>query len=132
VFGKIILKTSRFVELTLGEPKITFFLDKFKFYGMFGNRSNSGSYHKFINSMKNKTRFKGNKLISAKEIIDRFHITYQTINHYTDFGLLPLVFKKGNVRFYDSKQVKQRLNKITELASEGYSLRLIRKKLIGI
>ena len=110
---------------------------------MFGNRSNYGSYHKFINSMKNKTRFsrhsgippkavKGNKLISAKEIMDRFYITYQTVNHYTDFGLLPLVFKKGNVRFYDSKQVKQRLNKITKLASEGYSLRLIRKKLIGI
>ena len=82
--------------------------------------------------MKNKTRFKGNKLISAKEIMDKFHISYQTVNHYTDFGLLPLVFKKGNVRFYNKEQVKQRLVKITKLAHEGYSLRLIRKKLIGI
>lgn len=85
-----------------------------------------------INSTQNKTRFKGNKLISAKEIMDRFHISYQTVNHYTDFGLLPLVLKKGNVRFYDKEQVKQRLTEITKLASEGYSLRLIRKKLIGI
>lgn len=85
-----------------------------------------------IKLRKNKAKFKGNKLISAKEIMDRFHISYQTVNHYTDFGLLPLVLKKGNVRFYDKEQVKQRLTKITELASEGYSLRLIRKKLIGI
>lgn len=81
---------------------------------------------------KNKTKFRGNKFISAKEIIDEFHVSYQTVNHYTDFGLLPLVFKKGNVRFYDKQQVKKRLPEITRLAGEGYSLRLIRKQLIGI
>ena len=72
------------------------------------------------------------KLISAKEITSRYNITYQTVNHYTDFGLLPMVEKKGNIRFYDSSQVRYRLEQITKLASEGYSLRLIRRKLAGI
>lgn len=79
-----------------------------------------------------KTGFKQHSLISAKEIMAKFRLSYQTINHYTNFGLLPLVFKKGNVRFYDRGLVKERLVKINKLAKEGYSLYLIRKKLIGI
>lgn len=72
------------------------------------------------------------KLISAKDITAKYNITYQTVNHYTDFGLLPLIIKKGNVRFYDEGIVKFRLTRILKLAQEGYSLRLIRKKLVGI
>lgn len=72
------------------------------------------------------------KVISAKEIVKKYNITYQTVNHYTDFGLLPVVMKKGNVRFYDSEVVDRNLKQIEELKKEGYSLRLIRKKLIGI
>ncbi len=72
------------------------------------------------------------KLISAKEICARYGITYQTVNHYTDFGLLPLIIKKGNVRFYDEAIVRYRLGRILKLSQEGYSLRLIRKKLVGI
>jgi DNA-binding transcriptional MerR regulator len=72
------------------------------------------------------------KLISAKEITAKFDITYQTVNHYTDLGLLTLVCKKGNVRFYEDAQVRRRLNMVTQLSQEGYSLRLIRKKLLGI
>jgi DNA-binding transcriptional MerR regulator len=71
-------------------------------------------------------------LISAKDIIAKYHLTYQTINYYTDFGLLSMVCKKGNVRYYDGLQVRQRLVKITKLSREGYSLRLIRRKLLGI
>ncbi|MDD5730455.1 MAG: MerR family transcriptional regulator [Candidatus Omnitrophica bacterium] len=71
------------------------------------------------------------RLIAAKGIMDKYNLTYQTINHYTNFGLLPLAFKKGNVRFYDEAQTRQRLATITKLAREGYSLRLIRKKLSG-
>ncbi len=71
------------------------------------------------------------KLISAKEIAVKYHVTYQTINHYTNLGLLPLVCKKGNVRLYDRGQLGRRLSTITKLANEGYSLRLIRKKLLG-
>jgi DNA-binding transcriptional MerR regulator len=75
---------------------------------------------------------KTGKLISAKEITAKYNISYQTVNHYTDFGLLPMVIKKGNIRFYDNSQVKSRLSRIAKLASEGYSLRLIRRKLLGI
>jgi DNA-binding transcriptional MerR regulator len=71
-------------------------------------------------------------MISAKEIVSGFGISYQTVNHYTDFGLLPVMAKKGNVRFYDRSLVEARLKKIKELVQEGYSLRLIRKRLIGI
>jgi DNA-binding transcriptional MerR regulator len=72
------------------------------------------------------------KLISAKEITSKYNISYQTVNHYTDFGLFTLVLKKGNVRFYDENQIRYRINRITKLTREGYSLRLIRKKLLGI
>jgi len=71
------------------------------------------------------------KLISAKEIIKKHQITYQTINHYTNFGLIHVVTKKGNVRLYDEFQIRDRLTKITRLVSEGYPLRLISKKLNG-
>ncbi len=73
-----------------------------------------------------------NRIISAKEISRAYHITYQTVNHYTDLGLLPISSKKGNVRFYNGSIVAKRLKEIKDFAKEGYSLRLIRKKLIGI
>jgi len=78
------------------------------------------------------TKEKNNRLISAKEIVSTFHITYQTVNHYTDFGLLPVLTRKGNMRCYDRQLITKRLKEINILAKEGYSLRLIRKRLIGI
>jgi DNA-binding transcriptional MerR regulator len=71
-------------------------------------------------------------MISAKDIVKTYNISYQTVNHYTDFGLLQVMAKKGNVRFYDKEVVEKRLNEILTLVGEGYSLRLIRKRLIGI
>ena len=71
------------------------------------------------------------KLISAKDIIKKYQITYQTVNHYTNFGLLHVVTKKGNVRFYDGSRIKERLIKIGRLVGEGYPLRLISKMLNG-
>jgi len=73
-----------------------------------------------------------NKMISAKDIVKTYNISYQTVNHYTDFGLLQILAKKGNVRFYDKDVVAKRLKQISALVGEGYSLRLIRKRLIGI
>jgi DNA-binding transcriptional MerR regulator len=75
---------------------------------------------------------KQNKMLSAREIMKEYNLTYQTINHYTDFGLLPVALKKGNVRFYDRNILEERLKKIKKLTEEGYSLGLIRKQLIGI
>lgn len=73
-----------------------------------------------------------NMVISARQIVNKFHISYQIVNRYTDFGLLRVAFKKGTVRFYKKKEVRDRLTKIAKLAREGYSLRLIRRKLIGL
>lgn len=69
------------------------------------------------------------KLISAKDIMKKYDISYQTINYYTNFGLLDVVTKKGNVRVYDEADTRKRLERIAYLISEGYPLRLIRKKL---
>lgn len=71
------------------------------------------------------------QLISAKGILNRYNLSYQTLNHYTDFGLLPVSQKVRNQRFYDRKLVDRRIKQILTLKREGYSLRLIRKKLIG-
>jgi len=81
-------------------------------------------------SVKNNNHRK--KMISAQDIMKQYRISYQTVNHYTDFGLLPVSAKRGNVRFYDKRIISQRMKKIRMLMEEGYSLRLIRKKLLGI
>ena len=72
------------------------------------------------------------KLITAKEISARFGLSYQVINRYTDAGLLSIVIKKGNIRLYNREQVTKRIRQIQDLIREGYSLVLIRKKLVGI
>ena len=71
-------------------------------------------------------------LITAGEIVQKFGVTYQAVNHYTNLGLLQVVTKSGNMRMYARSKVKNRLVKISSLVNEGYSLRLIRKKLIGV
>jgi len=71
------------------------------------------------------------KLISAKDIMKEFNISYQTINNYTDRGFLNVVAKRSRKRMYDYNEVKERLAKITEWVNEGYALRLIRKMLNG-
>jgi DNA-binding transcriptional MerR regulator len=73
-----------------------------------------------------------NKFITAKEIANKYGISYQIINRYSDAGLLSVVFKKNNIRFYDRRLAHRRMERITNLKKEGYSLTLIRKKLLGI
>jgi len=77
-------------------------------------------------------RKSNSSFISAAEITRKFHITYQAVNHYTNLGLLDVVTKNGNVRMYDRGEVRRRLEKIAQLVREGYSLRLIRRKLTGL
>jgi DNA-binding transcriptional MerR regulator len=72
------------------------------------------------------------KFITVKEISRQYGLSYQIVNRYSDAGLLSVAFKKGNVRYYDRKQVARRLPQVSALAREGYSLMLIRKKLMGI
>ncbi len=82
--------------------------------------------------MTKKDKNTDHKALSVKDIMKLYRLTYQTVNHYTDFGLLPISTKRGNVRFYDRRVIVKRMKKIKGLMGEGYSLRLIRKKLIGI
>ncbi len=67
------------------------------------------------------------KIISALEISKKYHISYQTINHYTNLGLLMIKKREGNGRFYLESEIKSRLEKINKLKNEGYPLRIIRK-----
>ncbi len=64
-------------------------------------------------------------MISPDLITKKFSISYQTINYYTNLGLLTVRKKQGNSRLYDSEEVKRSLAKITELKNQGYSLKLI-------
>jgi len=56
-------------------------------------------------------------------------MSYQTINYYTNLGLLVVKKRKGNGRLYENKDVKERLLRITSLKDKGYPLRLIQKML---
>ncbi|MCX5711980.1 MAG: MerR family transcriptional regulator [Candidatus Omnitrophica bacterium] len=67
--------------------------------------------------------------ISAKEVVKKFNISYHTVNYYTTMGLLTILGRKGNERFYDEAQTRQRLGEIFRLIQEGYPLHLIRKKI---
>jgi len=64
-------------------------------------------------------------MISPREMVKRYNISYQTINNYTNLGLLVVRRRKGNGRLYKQEEVRQRLEKIAKLKSRGYPLRLI-------
>ncbi len=70
-------------------------------------------------------------IISAMEVVRKYNISYQTLNHYTNFGLLNAVRKRGsgNKRFYNAAEVEGNLNKIDELKGKGYPLKIIAKML---
>ncbi|MDD3150757.1 MAG: MerR family transcriptional regulator [Candidatus Gastranaerophilales bacterium] len=71
------------------------------------------------------------KLISSSEITKKYNLSYQTLNYYTNLGLLETVKKEGNKRFYNEDTVKVNLEKIQAMKNEGYTLALIRKRLIS-
>ena len=72
------------------------------------------------------------KLITSKEISDRFDISYPTVTHYTNMGFFRVVAKRGNKRLYSEDEVKACLTKIKEKVNEGYPLRLIRDSLFKV
>jgi len=63
--------------------------------------------------------------ISALEITKKFSISYQTLNYYTNLGLLHSSKRKGNKRLYVESEVKDRLSRIDRLKDEGYPLKII-------
>jgi len=68
---------------------------------------------------------KNSTMISPREMTKRFHISYQTINYYTNLGLLVVRRKRGNGRLYSQEEVRRRLQRIDKLKNRGYPLRLI-------
>ena len=67
------------------------------------------------------------ELLSPTEIVKKYSISYQTLNYYTNLGLLSVADKRGNKRMYDEKELINNLKQIQKLKKEGYPLRLIRK-----
>lgn len=68
-------------------------------------------------------------MISSQQISKQYNMSYQTINYYTNLGLLIVKKRKGNGRLYENKDVKNRLLRIISLKDKGYPLRLIQKML---
>lgn len=64
-------------------------------------------------------------LISPIQISKIHNISYQTINYYTNLGLLMVKKRNANNRLYDPRQVSSCLKKVSDLKSRGYSLKLI-------
>ena len=64
-------------------------------------------------------------LVTAVEVARRFHLSYQTVNYYTNLGLLVAVRKRGNHRLYHTRQTADRLKHIETLKHEGFPLKLI-------
>jgi len=65
-------------------------------------------------------------LISPAGISKKYNISYQTVNYYTNLGLLVVKRRDGNNRLYNGREVIACLKQINKLKSQGYSLRLIR------
>lgn len=65
-------------------------------------------------------------MVSTQDISKKYNLSYQTINYYTNLGLLMVRKKKGNSRLYKAAEVNRSLNDIIKLKDKGYSLRLIR------
>jgi len=69
------------------------------------------------------------KYISAKNVIDKYRISYSLLNYYTNLGLFKVKKRNGNTRFYDEGEIRQKRNKIAKLINAGYPLRIICKML---
>ena len=65
-------------------------------------------------------------LISTQDISRIHNISYQTVNYYTNLGLLMVRKKVGNSRLYKAGEVRRCLDSITKFKNQGYSLKLIR------
>jgi len=70
------------------------------------------------------------KLINSKDIVTKYNLPYSTVTHYTNLGFFTVVGRNGNKRLYDEEEVRVKLHQIKRMITEGYPLRLIRKKLM--
>ncbi|MCD6093547.1 MAG: MerR family transcriptional regulator [Candidatus Omnitrophica bacterium] len=71
------------------------------------------------------------RLISAREIQVKYHISLSSVNYYTNLGLLPVAGKRGNKRLYDPDLIRKRMKEIHRLKREGFPLRLIQRHFLS-
>lgn len=69
------------------------------------------------------------RFVTTKELAEGLKVSPATVNYYTNMGLFKTIGRKGNVRLYDKKGMENIFNTITHMRKEGYTLRLIQKKL---
>ena len=68
-------------------------------------------------------------LLTASDVIERYRLSYQTLNYYTNLGLLRVAKRDGHQRLYDGRDVQRNLQAVARLKDEGYPLRLISRML---
>ncbi len=73
----------------------------------------------------NDAHARNSQLVTAVEVARRFHLSYQTVNYYTNLGLLIAARKRGNHRLYRTRDTADRLRRIESLKHEGFPLKLI-------
>lgn len=71
-------------------------------------------------------------LINTSQIINKYHISYQTVNYYTSLGFFVVAKTNGNKRLYEEKNIRAALEKIKELRTKGYPLKIIREEFVNI
>ena len=69
-------------------------------------------------------------LLTAHEVVQRHGLSYQTLNYYTNLGLLHVAKRDGNQRLYGAENVKRQLQEVERLKGAGYPLRLIARLML--
>jgi DNA-binding transcriptional MerR regulator len=67
--------------------------------------------------------------ITLQELAQQTGVSLSALNYYTNLGLLRVVDRQGNKRFYAERDALRRLEAIRNLRREGYPLRIIRDRL---
>ncbi len=71
----------------------------------------------------------GSRWLSAMQVAHQYGLSYQTVNYYTNLGLLVAVRRQGHHRLYEAAQTERRLRAIASLKLQGYPLKLIGQQL---
>ena len=69
-------------------------------------------------------------LLGVRELAKVINVSPSTITYYTNLGLLEVVRIKGNKKLYNKDLMIQRFSAIQKARQEGYSLMLIKKRLV--
>ena len=72
-----------------------------------------------------------NDVVTSKDIVAKYGISYQTLNYYTNLGFLSAFTKQGNRRLYREDEVRKTLSAIRHLRMQGFSLKLIGRFIKG-